>query len=282
MSDDFNIFLSWSGDQSRWVADALRRWLPVVLQTAKPWMSSANIDIGSRSLSEISARLNGMKIGIVCLTPENLEAPWILYEAGALSKEIGEKSRLCTYLLAGLEFQDIKGPLGMFQATKPDKQGTRDMIFTINRTLGHAPVPDANLDRLIDAMWPQFEGDLKKMPTSQQPPLAKREVGDMVSEILQIARAEADTVKSMRAQITHVEETLYRAPFGDGGIIISSAFTPRSPLSSAGYLTSPLVFGSDVITADGAIVASPSEVPNNEERQSFRVVSHSDKDSKTK
>src|SRR5437879_13172271 len=102
MNDRYNIFISWSGQRSKWAADALRDWLPLVLQAAKPWMSEADIDKGSRGLDEVGRALEGMKIGIICLTPENLNARWILYEAGALSKTVDAKTRLCTYLLPGL------------------------------------------------------------------------------------------------------------------------------------------------------------------------------------
>ena len=84
MSDEYNIFISWSGSRSKWVAEALREWLPRILQSARPWMSAADIEKGSRGLNEVSSGLQGMKVGLVCLTPENLNAPWILYEAGAL------------------------------------------------------------------------------------------------------------------------------------------------------------------------------------------------------
>src|SRR5262249_35845537 len=113
MSKAHNVFISWSGQRSRFVADVLRNWLPMIVQAAKPWMSDTDIDKGSRGLHEIGRGLDGMKVGIVCLTPENLNVPWVLYEAGALSKTIDNKTRLCTYLLASLQFQDVKPPLGM-------------------------------------------------------------------------------------------------------------------------------------------------------------------------
>jgi hypothetical protein len=94
MSKPHNIFISWSGLRSRWIAETLRDWLPMIVQAANPWMSASDIDKGSRGLPEVSKALDGMKVGIVCLTPENLTAPWILYESGALSKSIDDKSRL--------------------------------------------------------------------------------------------------------------------------------------------------------------------------------------------
>jgi len=37
-----------------------------------------------------------------------------------------------TEFLGGLQFQDIKPPLGMFQATKAEKDDTRKLVHTIN------------------------------------------------------------------------------------------------------------------------------------------------------
>jgi hypothetical protein len=71
-------------------------------------------------LPELSKALAGTKVGIICLTSENKSAPWVLNEAGALSKTIDDKTRLCIYLLGGLQFQDVEPPLGMFQATNAD------------------------------------------------------------------------------------------------------------------------------------------------------------------
>src|SRR5437868_6054281 len=121
---NYNVFISWSGRRSMWVADALRDWLPVVIQAARPWMSDREVQKGSRGLYEVARALDGIKVGITCLTPENLSAPWVLYEAGALSKALDDKMHLCTYLLGGLQFQDVNPPLGMFQATRAEKEET--------------------------------------------------------------------------------------------------------------------------------------------------------------
>jgi hypothetical protein len=125
-----NVFISWSGPRSKHAAQALRDWLPMVVQAAKPWMSSTDIDKGTRGLEEISKALEGMKTGIICLTPENLSAKWIVFEAGGLLKTEDAKSRVCTYLLAGLEPQAVESPLGMFQATRAEKEDTRHLVHT--------------------------------------------------------------------------------------------------------------------------------------------------------
>src|SRR5450759_5412922 len=102
-----NVFLSWSGERSRLVAEFLRDWLSQVIQAAKPWMSDSEVQKGSRSLEEIGRALADIKVGILFLTPENQDRPWLLYEAGCLSKSIDERTRLCTYLIGGLQPSDV-------------------------------------------------------------------------------------------------------------------------------------------------------------------------------
>src|SRR5687767_13125889 len=98
MPEPHNIFISWSGEPSRKVAEALHGWLPMVIQAATPWMSNSDIEKGQRWGNEIAARLSQIDIGIVCLTPDNLNSPWLLFEAGAISKEM-QRGRVCTYLV---------------------------------------------------------------------------------------------------------------------------------------------------------------------------------------
>lgn len=213
MSEGHNIFISWSGPQSKWVAEALRKWLPRIVQSAKPWMSDADIEKGTRGLNEVSSGLQGMKVGVVCLTPENMDAPWILYEAGALSKSI-DQTRLCTYLLGGLQSQDVKPPLSMFQWTNPDKQDTQKLVRTINKAVSDKPVPEVDLDYLFDLVWPDLESTLKTLPSSRVA-TPKRSTDDMVAELLEIARGEVNYREAIQGQISRLENTLlHRAAFG--------------------------------------------------------------------
>jgi hypothetical protein len=70
-----NVFISWSGPRSRFLAEALRAWLPRVIQAAKPWMSDEDISAGSRWLAEIQSELSLSSLGIICVTPENQNSP---------------------------------------------------------------------------------------------------------------------------------------------------------------------------------------------------------------
>lgn len=167
MEQGFNVFISWSGRRSKAAAEALRKWLPLVVQSAKPWMSDADIEKGSRGLEEIGKALEGIKVGVICLTPKNLAEPWILYEAGALSKTLDAKTRVCTYLLGGLRKRDVSPPLGLFQATEADSNDTRKFVHAVNNALERS-VPEENLDHLFRAMWPELEEKLAALPAARE------------------------------------------------------------------------------------------------------------------
>lgn len=69
------VFLSWSGDRSKAVAELLDEWIQCVIQAVDPWMSSKDIDRGSLWFSEITDQLQNTSIGIICLTQDNKNKP---------------------------------------------------------------------------------------------------------------------------------------------------------------------------------------------------------------
>ena len=91
-----------------------------VIQRVEPWLSEA-IEKGARWGAEIARALQETHYGILCMTPENLTAPWILFEAGALSKNV-EYGRVCAYLL-DVSLVDLPRPLGQFQHASLAKGG---------------------------------------------------------------------------------------------------------------------------------------------------------------
>jgi hypothetical protein len=193
-----NVFISWSGERSKLIAKALFEWLPKVVQSAKPWMSSVSIDKGSRGLAEIGKALDGITVGITCLTPENRTEPWILYEAGCLSKTINDSTRLCTYLLGGLKNEDIEPPLGQFQHTSPNPNDTRALVHTINKAVGgDDPLSEKILDEIFDQLWPLLDEELKAFPAATQPVIS-RSTESLLTEILDLTRTEANRGQTER------------------------------------------------------------------------------------
>lgn len=191
-----NVFISWSGERSKFIADAFYEWLPMAVQSVKPWMSSHSIGKGSRGALEIAKALDGTKVGLTCLTPENLTEPWILYEAGCLSKTIDDSTRLCTYLLGGLKNEDIEPPLGQFQHTSPSEKDTRALVHTINKAVGgDDPLKEKMLDDVFDQLWPLLDKELKAFPAVPQP-VSKRSTESLLAEILDLTRSEANRSQS--------------------------------------------------------------------------------------
>jgi len=199
MAEANNVFISWSGPRSKSAAEALKDWLPTILQTARPWMSATDIEKGTRWREEVAAALDTMKAGIICLTPENLTAEWLLFEAGALSKIRDPSTRIWTYLLADLKTQHLKDPLAMFQATTAEKEDTRKLIHSINKSLD-ATVAESRLNHLFDKLWPDLEQKLSSLP---QPPGAippKRSPDEIAADTLELIRAIAPLVQDMASE----------------------------------------------------------------------------------
>ena len=151
------VFISWSGERSQAVAELLSDWLKLVLQAAKPWISSQDIDRGALWFSAISDTLNNTEMGIICLTKDNKNAPWILFEAGALSKGL-TSSRVCTFLI-DLEPTDVSNPLAQFNATKPIKDDVYKLVRTLNSYLSES-LDTETLGQVFNTYWPQFESRL--------------------------------------------------------------------------------------------------------------------------
>lgn len=162
------VFLSWSGERSRQLAMALRDWFPMVLQHVHVWMSERDIPAGERWATEIGRELEASSYGIICLTRENLHAPWVLFEAGALARSLSE-SAVCPLLL-GADFADLTGsPLTQFQAKKVTREGIREILHSVNSRSEQA-LHEAVLTRIFEALWPKLYEALETIPPAIAPP----------------------------------------------------------------------------------------------------------------
>lgn len=181
------VFISWSGERSRLVANALHDWLPNVIQAVDPWMSSSDIDKGARWSTEVSNQLAESSFGIICLTPENLKSPWILFEAGALSKTI-ENTLVCPYLFQ-VEPRDVEWPLAQFQLTKAEVKDTLQLVHTMNFAQGNEQsLPESRIDKAFKHWWPILEQDLTTIPKDNDDLHNIRSDREILNEILELAR----------------------------------------------------------------------------------------------
>lgn len=65
------IFISWSGERSKMIANALKSWLEKFFQTIEVFMSESDIEPGTRWAFRLNDELQISNYGIICLTPEN-------------------------------------------------------------------------------------------------------------------------------------------------------------------------------------------------------------------
>jgi TIR domain len=209
-----NVFISWSGERSRLVGNLLGEWLQCVIQALEPWMSDKDIDRGSLWFSEIANQLKDTTIGIICLTQENKNKPWILFEAGALAKGLSS-NRVCT-LLIDLEPSDIQDPLAQFNHTVPDKDGMWRLVRTLNNALGENRMKDNIIERVFETYWPQFKEEFDKIlnDTPQSNHIEKRSNDEILSELLYVTRRLDKRIRELEIQnspsIKTSEETGYR------------------------------------------------------------------------
>lgn len=189
------IFLSWSGRRSKAAAEALRTWLPKVNPAFKPWLSTADIDKGARWASDVAERLEAARAGIIFLTPSNLHADWILWEAGALAKTI-KNTYVCT-LLIGLDPSDVKPPLSQFQATRLIKDDMQALLSTLNSKLEDRAIPAANLPETFALWWPKLEAELQKLPQDEDAKEPQRPERELIEEILALVRSQSRTVSGI-------------------------------------------------------------------------------------
>jgi hypothetical protein len=180
------IFISWSGKRSHDIALALGDWLKDVIQILDPFVSS-DIDKGVTWFNVIGESLKNSSFGVLCLTPENLNSDWVLFEAGALFKGI-PGSRVVP-LLFNIKPSDLTGPLSQFQSAT-DCQNV-EQLFQLASSINNLIDNKLDEDRLrkavnrsVDDFLSKIEG-LSKFEDEKKDFREDREVLD---EILNLSR----------------------------------------------------------------------------------------------
>lgn len=239
------VMISWSGEQSKHVATALRTWLRDVIQCVEPWMSEADIGAGERWNQKVDDALKETHFGIVCLTKDTVNQPWILFESGALAKQVSE-SFVCPYLI-DMQVEDIPSgqPLTKFQAKKADKKGTLAILEQLNVSLKKEDRLDKGLlERSFERCWPDLAKAIGAMPKSSAPKAPERNERDILSEILELVRE----LHRKQPPVSYLGPSLISGlnlDYGPG----NEVFPPWPTSKGSILLAGPSVQGSPVILA---------------------------------
>ena len=181
------VFISWSGTRSQAVGECIRDWLPNVLQSVEPYFTPSDLEKGGVWATEISHELAKAKVGILCVTSENVDSPWLLFEPGALSKQM-EKTYVCP-ILFDIKPTDLAGPLAQFQAAKFEHDDFLRLISVVNERLGERKIPEKNLNIVFKKFWPDLESDISRLLESDEASgPSPRNDREILEEILQLVR----------------------------------------------------------------------------------------------
>lgn len=201
------VFISWSGNKSHKVAIVFREWLPSVIQSLEPYVSSEDIDKGARWSTDIAKELENSTFGILCVTKENLHAPWLSFEAGALSKTM-DKSFVTPFLF-DIKRSEVNGPILQFQSTVFEKEDIKKLVQTLNKACGENGISESMLDRAFEVWYPTLEKDLNELHEAtddgEQENNTETDVHSsaIIEEILELSR---DNQKLLRNPDTKILE----------------------------------------------------------------------------
>jgi hypothetical protein len=198
------VFISWSGETSHKVAKVFRDWLPSVIQSIVPYVSSEDIDKGARWSTDIAGELDESSFGIICVTKDNLSAPWVNFEAGALSKSIN-KSNVCPFLF-NIKRSEVEGPILQFQSTIYEKEDVFKLIKTMNTACVDESIDDSRLDKSFDVWWPILEEGLDSLGDELQ------DQGRQQGAKLSVPDSRSEKILEEILELTRLNQKLLRNP----------------------------------------------------------------------
>jgi hypothetical protein len=213
------VFLSWSGEVSHKVALTLRDWIPSVIQSIEPYVSSEDIDKGARWSTDIASELADSSYGILCVTKENLHAPWLTFEAGALSKTM-DKSYVSPFLF-DIKRSEVNGPILQFQSTVFEKEDVKKLLLSLNKADTTEQLTSERLEKALDVWYPDLESRLNKLIEGQPKveELEENQQQDLISnqileEILDLSRVNQKLLRSPNLDV-HKELEGLRGMLGE-------------------------------------------------------------------
>ena len=178
------------------MATCLRSWIPSVIQSVEPYVSSEDIEKGRRWNDDVAGKLQDSGFGILCITPESVISPWLLFEAGALSKMVAS-SRVVPILL-NVKKADIDFPLAQFQMVTIEKEDFFKMIKTLNNAIS-PKLDEVLLARAFERWWPEIATEMADL--SNRPSIvsdAARVMDPGGSEVTKLASKIDDILSAFR------------------------------------------------------------------------------------
>jgi hypothetical protein len=202
------VFLAWSGRQSGAITIALRDWLPRVIEWLDPCRPEDDLRNGARWSDKAAEIRDSCLFGLVCLTRENLDDPWLLFEAGALSHSM-QRGRVAAFLV-GLNATEVSGPLSQFPMMRFEKEGVERLLHAMNEISETSKLDYLRLSERFEQLWPQLENAIKDIAGEVSGPRTDEQGAGSARVLLDEIQ---DLAKAQSRALSSIEQRLQSAPF---------------------------------------------------------------------
>ena len=99
---------------------------------------------------------------MICIVADNRNAPWLLWEAGALFGGFGREHCVVPFLI-DIEKGDVGAVLNHFQMIEAgDRDEVTLWLKDINKGLWSRTITQDQIDKYVDVFWAELEGELAK------------------------------------------------------------------------------------------------------------------------
>lgn len=157
-----DIFISWSGENSQTFAKALKKVLEETIFSGTDlncFVSDVDIASGSDWWLKIKSELKACQQGILCITKENIHAPWLYFEAGAMiARDIPTIPLLVSCSVSSLNGTPLKSNQCVIFY---DQQKFQKMIWDINEKMHLLSINRGQLDVLAKAGYDRLKVELE-------------------------------------------------------------------------------------------------------------------------
>ncbi len=161
------VFFSWSGERSKKVAEEFQDLFKGVFDPVIDcFLSTRDIAPGTRSVQILFEKLEKCNYGICFIDSENVRAPWIQFEAGALSKMVADSQVMV--LLLDNNTESLQGtPLFEFQHKLFNKEHIQSIFEEIIKLFDQVSSRDSFLKRFENG-WDNFYENSNKILANVQ------------------------------------------------------------------------------------------------------------------
>jgi hypothetical protein len=155
------------------------------------------------------------------VTKTNLNAPYLLFEAGALTKT--DKGILIPVLcnLRMIDLTNAQSPLARFQGCAVTAEDIWGLVLSVNRAPEQPLAEERRLRNNFEKWWPDFEADFKAIDFSEQeevpaettPEKTLGKIEDAIETLLKSSIQQGEFLQQLAFSIAN----LMRTPPGSGG-----------------------------------------------------------------